>query len=395
MTNITRCVKYSKLALVKSETFKKTTVVIVASLVTLAAVEILLRVLYPTSNNYYVWYPNTVATFYIDSGVINGLSPGSKFSINSKGIRGDEQNAESTRVLCIGGSTTECLYLDNTQAWPYLLQNKMRGDNTNTYWVGSIGKSGAKSFDNYVHLKYVQPGTNTNSLLVMTGINDLLRFLSAGNLPQVATLSNEQLDARADSTLQTINLKSDNAFKRMAIYRLVRNAYRSRVPYTATDYLAQDKEGKIYARWRSNRATGFIIDTVPDLTIPLKIYKSNLQEIMKMADSRNCSIGFIQQVALWSDSMSTEELGLLWSGGVGNFQKEGGHSYYSPRVLALCLAQFNAATEEVCRQYGKPFYKLDIPKSSEFFYDDCHFTIKGAEMVAEQVYRQWTVKSVP
>lgn len=114
-----------------------------------------------------------------------------------------------------------------------------------------------------------------------------------------------------------------------------------------------------------------------------------------MADSRNCSIGFIQQVALWSDSMSTEELGLLWSGGVGNFQKEGGHSYYSPRVLALCLAQFNAATEEVCRQYGKPFYKLDIPKSSEFFYDDCHFTIKGAEMVAEQVYRQWTVKSVP
>jgi lysophospholipase L1-like esterase len=378
-----------KLAQLKPAFFPKLLLALVVSLLTLALAEYLLRLKYPADNNYYVWYPNVVARFNTDSNIIHGVSPHSRFTINNIGVRGDKLPFINVhKVLCVGGSTTECLYLDDKLTWPALLQNKLGKKN----WVGNIGKSGTKSVEHYIQIKYATSNLHPDYLLCTVGLNDMLRYLTFGNLPAVKHINEETFK---DSCLQTINLKSDNAFKRLALYRLVRNAYRTIFPYKATDYLAQDKEGKTIARWRSNRLNAAIIDTVPNLESTLLIYESNLQGMIDEAKKKGYEITFVQQCALWKDNMSNDEMKLLWMGGTGNFQKEAGHSYYSPRVLNTCLQQFNLITEKVCTQNGIPFFKLDIPKTGLFFYDDCHFTNKGADAVAEQIYRQWKITPAP
>lgn len=378
-----------KLAQVKSALPSKLLLALTVSLLTLAVAEYLLRLKYPADNNYYVWYPNVVARFNADSNIIHGVSPHSRFTINNMGVRGDKLPFTKVhKILCIGGSTTECLYLDDNLTWSALLQSKL-GKN---YWVGNIGKSGTKSVENYMHIKYATSQVNPNYLLCTVGLNDMLRYLANGNLPAVVNANERRM---RDTCLQVVNPIPDKIFKRLLLYKILQNAYRTMFPYKATDYLAQDKEGKAIKRWRLNRAAASIIDTTPNLENTLLIYESNLQAMIDEAKKNGNEIAFVEQCALWKDSMSADEMKLLWMGGTGNFQKEAGHSYYSPRVLNTCLQQFNMVTEKVCTQNGIPFFNLDIPKSADYFYDDCHFTIKGAEDVAGQIYRQWKITPVP
>lgn len=78
------------------------------------------------------------------STVLPGISEAGGFHTNSEGIRGDEFASEQKyRILAVGGSTTECLYLDDKEAWPYLLQTKISQSKDAPIWVGSIGYGAA------------------------------------------------------------------------------------------------------------------------------------------------------------------------------------------------------------------------------------------------------------
>ena len=46
------------------------------------------------------------------------------------------------RILTLGGSSTECLVLDQTEAWPQLLQDRLNETNKYQVWVGNAGQSG-------------------------------------------------------------------------------------------------------------------------------------------------------------------------------------------------------------------------------------------------------------
>ena len=78
-------------------------------------------------NYSYVWPPNHEYLFHPNSSIFSGISGESHFTINSLGYRGNEikNHADEYRILIVGGSTSECLYLDNTETWPYLLMNKL------------------------------------------------------------------------------------------------------------------------------------------------------------------------------------------------------------------------------------------------------------------------------
>ena len=61
-------------------------------------------------------------------GVFPGISGPSRVTANSLGIRGPELPPREAgyRLLCLGGSTTECHYLDDEETWPHLLEGIVR-----------------------------------------------------------------------------------------------------------------------------------------------------------------------------------------------------------------------------------------------------------------------------
>ena len=83
--------------------------------------------------------------------------------------------------------------------------------------------------------------------------------------------------------------------------------------------------------------------------------------------------------------MSVYENNLLWMGGVGNFQEERGHAYYSSKALRQGLQLYNGQLQQFCsdKQYIK-FVNLAtaLHPDTSVFYDDCHFNESGGRKVA-------------
>lgn len=89
---------------------------------------------------------------------LRGVSRNGRHSTNAWGLRGDAPpppDAGSYRIITVGGSTTQCFYLDDHKTWPYLLQMKLRRG-----WVEDV-------------VARIRP----DAIIVLAGINDLLYSL--------------------------------------------------------------------------------------------------------------------------------------------------------------------------------------------------------------------------
>ena len=78
------------------------------------------------STPYRILPPEMHAAFEPAPDVMPGIDGVSVYTTNEVGIRGDPYPSEGRyTILTIGGSSTECAYLDDTEAWPYLLQQNL------------------------------------------------------------------------------------------------------------------------------------------------------------------------------------------------------------------------------------------------------------------------------
>jgi lysophospholipase L1-like esterase len=59
--------------------------------------------------------------------------------------------------------------------------------------------------------------------------------------------------------------------------------------------------------------------------------------------------------------------------------------YYDTPSLAKDMTLFNQALIDVCKSEAVPCFQLHLSKSTEAFYDDCHFNESGAKATAEQI----------
>ena len=74
-------------------------------------------------------------------------------------MRGDEITGQHDyRILAVGGSTTECLFLDQDESWPAVLQRLLNGIGDEPHvWVGDIGVSVRATKHHVLQLHYGLP----------------------------------------------------------------------------------------------------------------------------------------------------------------------------------------------------------------------------------------------
>lgn len=160
--------------------------------------------------------------------------------------------------------------------------------------------------------------------------------------------------------------------------------------------MVQDTRGESLQRWRENRkSAASFIDTLPQHERVLHNYEKTLHLILKEARKQSLEVYFVSQASLYKDSMSAYEQSLLWMGGVGEFQQQAGHAYYSPIAINQLLVEYNQMTADFCAKNNLPFVDLTLtlPKDTSVFYDDCHFNENGARLVAQEVAKFISIKS--
>lgn len=344
---------------------------------------------------YHVWPPGMQYVFTPSPQAVPGVNGASHFVINRDGMRGDPLPAKGTyKILAIGGSTTECLYLDETEAWPHLLQEAL--GEQGRVWVGNVGKSGLSTRHHIVqveHLTRQYPGIDAMILLI--GANDFLQRLGKGTgyrpFPGIDALPLEDYEALMSEAFFTWpgSNHREPFHKRLAMWRVTREFKYRYLSYTGKQLL-QDEDGSIFSKWRAHRRSApQFRTTLPDLSAALQEYAGNIRAIVRIGAKQGVRVILSTQPFLWRADLLPQDRDLLWLGGVGKYQEEPGHEYYSAAALADGMNQYNQRLLQLCRDEHVECVDLEavVPKERRMFYDDAHFTEAGSRQVAETFSR--------
>jgi len=362
------------------------TILLIACVAGAAAlvIEVAAGRLFPPPDHFYIWPPGLRRTFSPRPDILPGTSKRARFSTNSLGLRGDEPSPDDDyRIVVLGGSAAECLFLDQEKTWPGLIMETLnRANPDRRVWVANGGRSAQNSRHHaleleYLPLKLIDP----DAIIICLGVNDLLLRLRQDEAYDPHALSRPggrdlQIDRAFLFVPDEYSLPPPPWYKRTGIWRALREAMK----ITASDS-PQDAQGALVATWRERRRkAGEWRAALPEMGPALREYVANLRRMIALAAEQDLRLVFVAQPAAWREGMTESEAARLWMGGVGNFQNADGLPYYTPGALGRGLALYNDVLKSVCEWSGAECFDLAarIAPTTENFYDDCHFTEAGA-----------------
>jgi len=305
-----------------------------------------------------------------------GLSPESRYTTNMEGVRGPEmpQRDDAARILCLGGSTTECLYLDDAKTWTHLLMQEMNAHGSaKRVWIGSAGASGYASDAHAAFVKVSPLMDQIDVLVVMAGVNDLAK-----------SLTHEGSSVAAGGEVRRPELIGRPLWRRSrALIEAGVLVKRVRQRLTQGSIAYEDVDGKSYVERRLRRRNASQSDDTTGLLEGNPVFDQYAQYIRTIiAACRRDKIRpvFVAQPVLWTKSMSKEANEMLWFG----WREDG--SYLSVSSLRGLMDRYNAVLRGTCAAEGVECIDLSsMDGRVEWFYDDCHFNEAGAREVARLI----------
>jgi lysophospholipase L1-like esterase len=377
---------------------KRLMLLVAASAATLAALEVSLRLVAPDATHATVWPPGLTQRLRPDPALLPGIDGETRIATSREGLRADPMPAgECLHILAVGGSTTECLYLDQTETWPALVEAALgapAGGARRCVWVGNAGRSGLSSPHHVVTLEtLLAQWPAIDVVVVLAGVNDLswrLREDTTWQPPDLSDPAQKHMFVKRAFADHPDLTHTRPLHARSVLYRRVRQVARLLRGPTPEAAFAQDERGLIYAKWRAHRqGAPRLRETLPDLGPALDAYARNLEALVALARRHGVHLVLATQPVLWRRDLTPAEESRLWFGGVGDFQAEPGHEYYTAAALAAGMAAYNARLLEVCARAGPGTSCLPLAErlagARDLYYDDCHFHEAGARRVAAEV----------
>lgn len=295
---------------------------------------------------------------------LKGLSPVAMHTTNKWGLRGDEPPSDWERystIIAVGGSTTQCFYIDDHKAWPYLLQEKLKKAKSNV-WVGNGGLDGNSTRGHLLFMKEVIPKIRPKTVVFLTGINDLGISISEDRM----TYGNP---------FDRPNWK----YRVLASSRLVQILYLWKLVVLDDAFVIKKSRFENF----EPKALSEEIHLPKDLktVVPLSEYRENIRRIIQIGKTYNVRMIFLTQPMLFDD---TE----YWRKIEGEFYWiKNTKGKLSAATYWKLLNIYNKELLDTCRVEGVDCYDLAsaVPHSDKYFHDSVHFTEYGAELVAEKL----------
>ena len=323
-------------------------------------------------------------SFQADPSVLPGVGGTKLFTTNELGLRGPAYPSDphTYRIMAIGGSTTQCAHLDDSEAWPQLLMQELNQRQPGApVWVNNAGKEGDTATHSLSLLRNLPAVQEADAYLFLEGINDLQTTFSM-NGEATQSIIDRGTQGYLDSLERTNEFHP--LIKRLVTFRLLRNYL---IPYEgwvspATNLAWMQKQ-------RQMRAEAGAIP-MPDLRTGVSEYRARIQALGDDCQRRSVRCIFLTQPTMWLDSLPPGESKLLFFGSVGlhgtfeerNHRPDG---FVPVGDMARAMDVFNQALLSICAERSLECYDLAaaLPKDTSVFYDDVHFNQKGARLVAQ------------
>jgi len=270
---------------------------------------------------------------------------------NALGVRGSELPAhrEVQRVLCLGGSTTECLYLNDGETWPAALEQHLNSHDGGPYWVGNAGKTNCSTAD---HLRFLEESTlpaEMDLVVCLVGMDDLWQSL----LQETRTSTTSPTWTRVPAIASLLGEPAASANKTESA----------------------DEESDF---WDRRRDPSFPSPRdLPDFDQALAQYQDRLRRIVAWGQQHDIRIVFATQPAVWDPENSWAARKRLSLAQVVPVGKE--WTFLTADNLRPLLDRYNEALRAVCRETNTECIDLagSMTGREYFFLDDIHFTSEG------------------
>jgi lysophospholipase L1-like esterase len=310
----------------------------------------------------------TNKTYHIKNNTIKSLDREVTVTKNSLGFRGANPPADFANrltLVTIGGSTTQCFFLNDDQTWTARLGQRLEGP-LEPFWINNAGLDGHSTYGHLVLLQdYIVP-LRPKVALFLVGANDVA----------ASALSDFDVENVRDGLQFTSTrafIKSLSAYSE--VVSLFLNMYRSLTAYQAGLIHSQlDLTRQGYLDVPEEQQKQFIAKHTGKF---LQDYRGRLQRIVEICRSAGIEPVFVTQPLLagfGTDDVTGVDLARIRTEG----PEQSGKMYWD------LLEAYNDMTRQVGRENGILVIDLarELPKTSRYFYDFLHFTPQGADAIA-------------
>lgn len=310
--------------------------------------------------------PHATRRFEAEPG-LPGMKGVTLWTTNNLGFRGDElispKPVDELRVFLIGGSTTECLIIDDHDSLDAVVQRALQERVTDgrRVRVYNSGYSGDRSDDHVAILTQRIVQLQPDVIVVFAGINDLLAAMRGHDYlhlpmparpPWMLLVTQSQLGRLAYFAAKLRPPALDRTFEQpiVTFYRYGVQAQKS----------AQAASGPPVFDGRG--------------------YANNLRTLAGVAAGHGVAMVFITQQTTWNSDVDPGAKNWHWLLNVDNVR-------YAEDDMDRALESMNDFMRQTAGALDVPLYDLarSMPKSTEFFYDDVHFNTNGARVAGTQL----------
>ena len=348
--------------------------VVYASLLAFGIAEVTARILLPEQPQGLPQAPKRDATVVGEN--IPGLTGTTcVYTVNTIGLRGPDVKLDDmdVRILCVGGSTTECPLVSDDKTWPARLQDKLAERLGKKVYVGNAGVSGRFTLHHAYLIEHYQYVPKFEWVVVMSGINDFGRAKDQWNYA-----SEEE---KVPQEALTPVFKNVFYYRRLGLVRLIQRVH---LYWGAPASIAQDGMAEWLRVHREKRQeaikAGRVNDDLPkdDLKVWCEVYRENLLKVINACRAQEVNVLMLTQPTMYRKDLPEDLHKLITTvGGDGvapslGYQEQG-------------LRAYNRTMLQLCRKEGIDCIDLDakLPKNTSIFYDECHFNLTGCERVAD------------
>ena len=358
-------------------------VAVVVSLCLISS-ELVLRFLAPVSDPYdYLKRPESF-NHYVKSWPGNyhlqteaepslpGIEERAHFTTNKVGFRGGEikrpKPKNEFRVFLIGGSTTECMYIDDDQAIDRALGRDLNRllPNVLSARVFNTGRGGLKSDDHVAMLAQRIVHLEPDVAVVLAGANDLFAAIRDFDYLHVG---GETLPP------QTLFVMLRMAATEWQLGRRVYYSVQSLLPMSLWERQREVTMRSGIGSLALHCAS--LPESARSPRTDLRTYERNLLSLIGICRAHSIDLIFMTQVSTWNTDLDPPIEKWQWMNCVRGVR-------YRPERMEEALEAYNGVMRVVAERQGLALVDLvqTIPKSSEYFYDDMHFNVNGARRAA-------------
>lgn len=358
-------------------------------------------------NRFLPYHANTHLLNYPSEEITPGISGVSHFTTNSYGLRGRDPADERIKILTIGGSTTACFELDDSETWPHLVMEYLNEDAgvPDFAWVGNSGIPGKNSDHHLMHARYLLPQLPPlDFVIVYAGLNDVGKWLYTRDFdPDRLADPDNWNDRLAESfRVSSYTPRSWPLYKRLELWkrasvikdRILSMLAQREAHEAAEGGFVMDAEFRWMeeARARSRERQKQFVYQAKLQTLPasLSSYARNLRRIVELVREAGAESVLVAQAMAHVEKMTEEERSMLWMGAMSE-----GEAYVEPRQFASLIEIHNEEMRKVARETSAFF--IDLPAivggDPGLYYDGHHMNERGARVVARAIADQLREKA--